>query len=367
MDFRSPTRIAEALHRAIDHGVFGYEGPSMRLRETLAARMDRLYGWKVDPEWVVATTGLVSGFHAAAAAVCRPGEGYLIQPPVYMPFNDLGAHLGLVKQEAPLEEVPLVRADGRRRLDYHINWELFESAFGSKGTRTAMFLLCDPHNPIGRAWSSPDQRRMAAIAIEKGAVVVSDEIHAELMLDGRERRPLAALGGDFEERSVTLVSPSKTFNIAGLFCGFAIIPDSGLRSAFEAAQERMTLHCSSLSLYAAEEALSGSCDEWLAALLPYLRDNRDFALDYLDRRLPELVPTEPEATHLLWIDARALGHSSPASFFLEKGRVALNGGEDFGPGGEGFVRLNFACPRSTLAEALERMARAVEKGRKTGA
>ncbi|HUX41517.1 MAG TPA: MalY/PatB family protein [Rectinemataceae bacterium] len=355
MDFRSPKPIVEALRRALDHGVFGYPGDAPSLRAAVAARMDKLYGWKVDPDWVVSTTGLVSGFNAAAAAVCKPGEGYLIQPPVYMPFNDLDAHLGLVRQEAPLEEG---RAGGAPT--YSINWDVFSAAFGSRGARSSMFLLCDPHNPVGIAWDRATQRRMAEIAVESGAVIVSDEIHAELLLDGEAHVPLASLDPAFAARSVTLVSPSKTFNIAGLFCGFAIIPNAEIRSAFAQAQARMTLHVSSLSLVAAEEALSGSCDEWLAEALAYLRANRDFALEFIGKRMPEIGAMRPDATHLMWLDCRRLGVEAPADFFLREAKVALNEGAAFGTGGAGFARLNFACPRSLLAEGLERMARALE-------
>ncbi|HUX37922.1 MAG TPA: PatB family C-S lyase [Rectinemataceae bacterium] len=355
MDFRSPPPVAAALHKAVDHGVFGYPDTPASLRGRLASRMERLYGWEVDPDWVVATTGLVSGFHAAAAALCEPGEGYLIQPPVYMPFNELGGHLGLVRQEAPL-----ATSESADSLLYSINWDIFESAFGSRGARTAMFLLCDPHNPVGLVWDEATQRRMAEAAISRGAAIVSDEIHAELLLDDIGHRPVAAADPAFAARSVTLVSPSKTFNIAGLFCGFAIMPDAGIRAAFEREEERMTLHCTSLSLVAAEEALSGSCDTWLADVRDYLRANRDFVLDFLRERMPSLRATRPAATHLLWLDCRRLGLDSPADFFLERARVGLNDGAAFGAGGKGFVRLNFASPRSLLAEALERMARAID-------
>jgi cystathionine beta-lyase len=359
MDFRAPEPILEALRSAVGHGIFGYADASPGLRQAVAARMGRLYAWDVDPAWVVAVPGLVSGFTAAAAALCSPGEGYLIQSPVYMPFNDLGEGLGLLRQDAPLELDPssdLVR--------YRIDWDAFEGAFGMGGARTAMFLLCDPHNPVGTAWGEAEQLRMAETAIGRGAVVVSDEIHAELLLDGTRHRPVAARSEGIAKGSITLVAPSKTFNIAGLFCGFAIIPDAALRSAFTGAANRMTLHCSSLSLVAAEAAYSGSCDEWLAELLVYLAGNRDFVADFIPGRLPLLRTSRPEATYLAWLDAGALqrdrGVEDPFRFFLEKARVALNDGRAFGVGGSGFLRLNFACPRSTLEEALGRMAAAID-------
>ncbi|MEI6389370.1 MAG: MalY/PatB family protein [Spirochaetota bacterium] len=359
MDFRAPAPILEALQRAVAHGIFGYADASPALRQAVAARMGRLYAWDVDPAWVVTVPGLVSGFTAAAHALCSRGEGYLVQPPVYMPFNDLGEGLGLLRQDAQLELDP---AAGPVR--YRIDWAAFEGAFGSGGARTAMFLLCDPHNPVGAAWGEAEQLRMAETAIGRGAVVVSDEIHAELLLDGTRHRPVAATSAGIAKGSITLVAPSKTFNIAGLYCGFAIIPDAALRSAFTRVADRMTLHCSSLSLVAAEAAYSGNCEQWLGELLAYLAGNRDFLSDFIRERMPLLRSSHPEATYLAWLDAGALvrerGIVDPFRFFLEKARVALNDGKTFGLGGAGFLRLNFACPRSTLKDALEKMAAAID-------
>jgi cystathionine beta-lyase len=357
MDFRAPPPVIAALSSAVEHGVFGYPAAHGPLAAAVAARMAMLYGWKVDPEWVVPVTGIVSGFYAAARALCPPARpGYVIQPPVYMPFNDLEKHLGLVRQEAPLE-----RGKGVGPLEYVINWDLFDEAFGSRGAETGMFLLCHPHNPIGRSWDETSLRRMATTAVDKGAFIVSDEIHAELLLGGARHRPLATLDPEIEKRSVTLVAPSKTFNIAGLFCGFAIIPDAATRRSYEDTIERLTLHPASLALTAAAAAYSGECDDWLAELLGYLAANRDYVEGFVARELPSLRMTRPEATYLSWIDARGLGLDSPHGFFLEKARVALNDGAAFGTGGAGFLRLNFGCPRATLEEALGRMAEAVSR------
>lgn len=354
MDFRCPPPILEALGKAVAHGIFGYEQPSIALKRSVAGRMERLHGWKVDPDWVVTVTGLVSGFYAAARTVCLPGDGYLIQPPVYMPFNDLDRHLGLVRQEAPL-----ARADRDGSIHHHINWEEFDGAFDSRGARTKMFLLCSPHNPTGELYDEGELSRMAATCLEKGAILVSDEIHAELLLGKRRHRPVASLSPDIAARSITLIAPSKTFNIAGLFCGFALIPDAGLRRAYENEVERMTLHSASLSLVAAEAAFSGECEDWLAELLAYLTANRDFVAGYIARHLPSLSTTRPDATYLAWIDVSRLGLEAPARFFLDKAKLALNDGETFGTGGKGCLRLNFGCPRSILEEALERMATAI--------
>ncbi|MEI6876211.1 MAG: aminotransferase class I/II-fold pyridoxal phosphate-dependent enzyme, partial [Spirochaetota bacterium] len=217
------------------------------------------------------------------------------------------------------------------------------------------------HNPAGIAWDEATLREMGRLALEHGATIVSDEIHAELLLGGTRHRPIASLSPETEERTITLVAPSKTFNIAGLFCGFAIIPDAGTRKAYEETVERMTLHASGPALIAADEAYSGSCDALLAELRVYLEGNRDYALDFVRREMPRLRMSKPEATYLTWIDCSGIGRGlgSPYDFFLEKAKIALNDGATFGTGGRGFLRLNLGCPRATLAEALDRMRSAV--------
>lgn len=361
MDFQAPAPILDALHAAVEHGVFGYELPSAGLRENVAARMKKLYDWDVHPDSVIAIPGLVSGFFAAGAALCQPGEGYLIQPPVYMPFNDLQKQFGIIRQENQLS----LRVQGQR-LRYEIDWSGFRAAFHSGGSRTRMFLLCSPHNPAGFVYSADDLTRMAEICSQQNTVIVSDEIHSELLLGGVRHTPIAALSPEIAENTITLVAPSKTFNIAGLFCGFAIVPSAKLRAQYRLQTERMTLHSNNLGQIAAQVAYSGACDAWLTELNAYLTANRDFALQYIEREIPGLRATRPDATYLMWLDCAELVSSgkipenfSPFQFFLQVARVALNDGPPFGSGGENFVRLNFACPRSTLAEALERMKEAL--------
>lgn len=355
MDFRAPQPILDALREAIEHGVLGYDVPGRELRETVAARMKRLYDWELSPQSIVPVTGLVSGFYAAAQTVCRPGEGYLIQPPVYMPFNDIQKHQGVIRQEAA---VTPTGEDGLLR--YQVDWEAFERAFHSGGSQTKMFLLCNPHNPTGQMYTAAELSRMAETCLKHGTVIVSDEIHSELILEERRHVPIASLSPEIEGRTITLVSPSKTFNIPGLFCGFAIIPNAELREQYKAQVERMTLHVNSLGYVAAQAAFSGACDDWLTALRAYLKANRDFVVDFVRSELPGVRVTRPEATYLAWLDFSALVESgrisgSPYEFLLKNARVALNDGAAFGTGGRNFVRLNFGTPRATLEQALERM------------
>lgn len=360
MDFAAPQPILAALQKAVEHGIFGYEMPGKTLLESVAARMNALYGWQIAPESVVAITGLVSGFYAAAQTLCRPGEGYLIQPPVYMPFNDIQKHQGVIRQEAELSY-----AAQDNILRYQIQWDSFDKAFHSGGSRTKMFLLCNPHNPTGQMYTAQELSRMAETCLKHDTVIVSDEIHSELILGEGKHVPVASLSPEIAEKTITLVAPSKTFNIAGLFCGFAIIPNKELRERYKEQVERMTLHVNGLGLIAAQAAFSGECDGWLAELLPYLRANRDFLVDFVQNELPEIRVTRPEATYLAWLDCGELVESgkingNPYTFFLKTARVALNNGATFGSGGANFVRLNFGCPRATLEQALERMKKALD-------
>jgi cysteine-S-conjugate beta-lyase len=359
MDFAVPEPITIALHAAVDHGVFGYELVNKTLRQTVATRMKKLYDWDVDEKSVIPVTGIVSGFYVAASALCAPGDGYLIQTPVYMPFNDIQKHQGVIRQE-----VQLVKEVQNGILRYALDWDVFEKAFNTGGSQTRMFLLCNPHNPTGQVYTREELAKMAEICLKNGAVIVSDEIHSELLLGGAQHTPLATLSPKVAEQTITLIAPSKTFNIAGLFCGFAIIPNPVLRERYKQEVERMTLHVASLAQVAAQAAFSGDCDAWLDELRAYLTANRDYLVNFVKRELPGIQVSVPDATYLAWLDCNELVKSgkisgSPFDFFLKEARVALNDGAAFGTGGENFVRLNFGCPRGTLAEGLERMKKAL--------
>ena len=370
MDFAAPEPVQAALRRVVDHGIFGYEFPTRELRETVATRMDKLYGWQVSPEMVVATPGVIAGFTAAAHTVCTAGQGILVQPPVYPPFLSVHRIGDLVRQDAPLR----MTAEGAI-LHYTVDFDLFERAVNSGGAHTGMFLLCNPHNPTGQAYSQDDLVRMGEICLKNDTIICSDEIHSELILGGHSNFPqgavrhipIASLSPEIADRTITLIAPSKTFNMAGLFCAFAIIPNASLLERYKKTTERMVMHVNSLGLVAAQAAFSGACDDWLAALCAYLTVNRDYLVEYVNRELEGVRITVPEATYLAWLDCNELVTSgriagTPYEFFLKQAKVALNDGKDFGFGGEGFVRLNFGCPRQTLEDALERMKAALAWG-----
>ncbi|MGD0612245.1 MAG: PatB family C-S lyase [Anaerolineales bacterium] len=360
MDFAAPQPVLAALRAKVKHGVFGYENLSKELAETTAVRMQKLYGWRVSPERIIAIPGVVAGFNAAARAFCRAGHGILIQPPVYPPFLTVHENVGLVRQLAPLKQV-----DQGNRLHYEIDWQVFEAALHSGGARTDMFLLCSPHNPTGILYAPDNLARLADLCLKGDILICSDEIHNELLLGGKRHCPIAGLRPEIAERTITLIAPSKTFNIPGLFCAFALVPNQDLFELYQKTVERMSLHVNSLGMAGAQAAFSGGCEDWLAELLQYLTANRDYLVQFVESELPGIKVTVPDATYLAWLDCNSLirdgwTNDPPAKFFLDKARVALNPGVDFGPGGEGFVRLNFGCPRSTLAKALERMKTALK-------
>ena len=351
MDFPSPRPILDALHKVLDHGVLGYELPSLALKETVAARMDHLYGWKVKPESIVPVTGIVSGFNVAARAFGSPKKGYLVQSPVYNEFHEVKNNVRI-----PQFDAPLVKSVQGNILHYEIDWD----AFKKQVKKVGVFLLCNPHNPLGIVFSRSDLSRMAEICLENDVLIVSDEIHSELLLEDNQFMPLAKLSSRVAKQTITLIAPSKTFNVPGLFCGFAVIPNKELGERYIKMVENLRLHVSSMGLHAAQVAFSGECDGWLTELRRYLKGNRDFLVDYVTETMPGVRITIPAATYLAWLDFTQLDlKSSPYEFFLNEAKVALSDGTIFGDTGKGHVRLNFGTSRRILTQALERMRKAL--------
>jgi len=351
MDFVSPAPVVEALRRQVDSGMFGYpdglsgsETELPVLRRVIVDRMMQRYNWKIRPQDVIFVPGVVVGFNLACQAVGKPGDAILIQPPVYPPINGAGG----VTQRSSIEAELVRQADG----SYGIDWDAFKAACAR---RPGLFLLCNPQNPTGRVFRPDELEKMAEICLAHGAVICSDEIHSDLVYGGSRHVPVASLHADIAAKTITLIAPSKTFNLAGLQCSVAIIQDPGLRRQYLEARRGVVAWVNLMGLIAAEAAYIHG-QEWLDQLLVYLEANRNFACDYVREEMPLIRMTKPEGTYLGWLDCRGAAiEGNPYRFFLNKARVALGDGNAFGRGGEGFVRLNFGCPRSMLAEALERM------------
>jgi len=350
MDFASPEPVVRALRERVEHGVYGYGFEEPEFAQVFVDRLQKRYGWTVSPEAVVMIAGVIPGFNVACRALTRPGDGLLMQVPVYPPILRSPGNHDLTR-----DEVPLARDHGGR---YAVDLDAFRAAIHP---RTRAFLLCNPHNPVGRVFTREELAGMARICLEHDLPIIADEIHCDLLYQGQRHIPMASLGPEIESRTITLMAPSKTFNLAGLKVSLAIIPNASLRERFLAARGDYVQAQVNVLGYAAAFAAYRDGDAWLGELLRYLEANRDYLADYVGRHLPGVTMTPPEGTYLAWLDCRGAhaAAADPFTFFLERAKVAFNDGTLFGPGGRGFVRLNFGSPRSILTEGLERMRRAL--------
>ncbi len=338
-DFLAPPPVLAAMQRRIAHGVFGYNVPPAELRDAVVQRMQQLYGWRIEPDWVAFVSGVVPGLHLAARHLMGAEQHALVPTPVY---HHLKRSLVLAKREHT--DVPLVLSKGRWVWD-----EDFLAAAARPNSR--LLYLCNPQNPGGTIFTREELLRLATYAQQHDLIICSDEIHADILLDeGKPHVPIACVSREASRRTVTLISPNKAFGFPGAGCAFAIIEDAALRQAF-CADHHATVHDPSVFGYEASLAAYRECGDWLKAQLVYLRGNRDL----VEREVAAtagLKMAHVEATYLAWIDASGLGVPDPCKYFLDRG-VALSPGAQFGA--PDFVRLNFGTQRALLEKALQRM------------
>ena len=346
MDFPSPPAVIDALRARVDHGVFGYSAEPPELREIFVARLNERYGWHVEPESLVFLPNVAVAFNLACQAVAHPGNGLLIQPPIYFPILRVPENASLKTRFNGLVRA----ASGQYEIDF--------DAFETEAKRSRVFLLCNPHNPVSRVFSEEELERMAEICLRHDVIVCSDEIHADFVFNGRRHVPIASLSPEMEERAITLFAPNKTFNIAGIPSAIAVVPNESYRRALGEARRGLLPHVSVMGYTAALAAFKYG-DPWLTKLIAYLESNRAILERFVAERVPQTRLTPIEGTYLAWLDCRGATDENPHEFLLREGRIALNDGATFGPGGEGFVRLNFACPQETLLEGLGRIAHAL--------
>ncbi|MDJ0986238.1 MAG: PatB family C-S lyase [Desulfobacterales bacterium] len=345
MDFCSPPAVIEALRQRIDHGVFGYTIAPESLKALVVEKLEADYGWTTQPEWQVWLPGLVTGFNVACRAVGQDNDDVMTAIPVYPHFLTAPQN-----SRRNLIKVPLREKDNQWSFDF----DRLEKAITPN---TRLFILCNPHNPVGRVFSRDELTTLAAICEKHDIIICSDEIHCELILDDDKNHiPTATLDAAIARRTITLMSPSKTYNLPGLGCAFAVISDKDLRKRFIKATAGIVPHVNVMGYTAAEAAYRG-CADWHTQLLDYLRGNRDTVAQAM-AAMPTLSMAPVEATYLAWIDVRNADLPTPARFF-ENAAVGLQDGIEFG--GPGFVRLNFGCQRQQLEEALARMKQAMDK------
>ena len=343
MDFRSPPAVIEALRARVEHGIYGYTVPYEEVVQETLAYLQRMHGLEARPEWLVWLPGLVPALNVACRAFGEPGDAVLTCTPVYPPF--LSAPGFSDRQRVA---VPLLEAAGR----WDIDWEGLARAVTPE---TRLFILCHPHNPVGRVWTQDELERLVDFCDEHELILCSDEIHCDLILDEVPHVPTLSLGLSAHERTITLLSPSKTYNLPGLSCAYAVIPDDGLRNAFKRAARGIITEVNAFG-YAGCAAAYRHGEPWRQELRAYLRGNRDLVYSFIGERLPKIRMAPMQATYLAWLDVRALDLDNPVKFFEDAG-VGLSNGLDFGA--PGFLRLNFGCPRDRLQEGLERMAQAL--------
>ena len=347
MDFPAPPAVLQALHERVAHGIFGYGGVTAELSEAICHRLWEYYHWAVTPDQLLFLPGLVSGLNISCRAVCPPGAGVLVQTPIYPPFLSAPVNQGL---HLNIAELFVTRS--KQWLHYSIDYNAFEAAIQS---HTRLFMLCNPHNPVGRCYTREELINLAEICTRNDLIICADEIHCDLLLENSSHLPIASLSPEIAKRCITLMAPSKTFNIAGLYCGFAIIQNPSLRKQYQLAAQGIVPEVNLLGFTAALAAYKNG-ETWHKELMVYLNGNRNVFTDYVQEHLPMLRTTIPEGTFLAWLDCSATGIiGNQHEFFLNHAKVALNDGQRFGQGGNDFVRLNFGCSRSTLTQALMQM------------
>lgn len=350
MDFPAPPEVLDALHKKIDEGALGYPIAPDSLIKSITDWQDVRHGWKIGKEAVTWAPGVVAGLAFSIMAYTKPGDGVIIQTPVYPPFYATISESGrrIVKN-------PLKRANGR----YVMDLEGLEKLV-TPTCRT--LILCSPHNPVARVWTKEELEALAELAVRKDMLIISDEIHQDLVYSDAKHISIAALSDEMSSRTVTFVAPSKTFNIAGMNSSVALIPDEKLRSKYVSVMNR--LHLSSLSILGltAMETAYGKCAGWLDELMVYLEENRNFTEKFVRERMPKAKMDHPEGTYIFWIDFRGYGFDSEKlmDLLVNEAGVALNNGRNFGAEGDGFARINIGTNRKMLKEALEKIAGALE-------
>ena len=351
MDFPVAQEIQQAILERAAHPAFGYTAIPDTSYEAVSDWLSRRHSWTVSREWVLFCPGVVPSIALSINAFTLPGDKIIVQAPVYPPFfnviSDCGRQVVVNK---------LIYEDGRYRID-------FDDLKNKIDRNTSMLLLCSPHNPVGRLWSSEELLELGRICIERNVIILSDEIHHDLAFPGLKHFPIASLSNALSENTVTLLAPSKTFNLAGLHTSITVISNELLRRRFYSVLNSLSLRSINIFGLAATETAYSSGDEWVDQMMNYVAGNFEFLNHYLSTKIPEVVAIRPESTYLVWLDCSGLSvdYSKIGEFMVKKARLALNDGASFGPGGENFQRMNIACPRVRLQEAFNRLEKAVSE------
>ena len=349
MDFRTAQPIIDACVSKAEEGIWGYTSRPDSYFQAVQQWEQRRKGWTPDISLMSWSLGVVPSLSSIVRLFSGDGDKILIQTPVYSEFYDVAEAWG-----REVVENPLVETDGKWSIDF--------DDFAEKVKQCRIFLLCNPQNPVGRVWEPEELRKMAELCVENGTLLVSDEIHSDLIFHGKRHTPTASLSPEIAANTITCVSATKTFNLAGLQASTTIFPNRDMKRAFEEFWGRMDIRRNNAFSCVAMEAAYREGEEWLDQLLPYISGNFDYICDFCAKNIPQIKPNRPDATYLMWLDCRALGMTNEElrDFFIHKAKLGLNEGYTFGHSLAGFMRLNAACPRSTLEKAMRQLKAAVD-------
>lgn len=349
MDLPIAEPIRKALVNRAEHAIFGYTLTDEKLNQTVQNWLHARHNWDIKKEWIVYSPGVIPTLHMAILNVTNPGDSVLIQTPVYPPFYDI-----VKSHDRNLVTNPLQYQNG----SYHIDFDDLETKF-KQGVKA--FILCNPHNPVGRVWTKAELEKMAALCLQYDVTILSDEIHADLIFDGKKHIPFGTLSNEINNRTITCMSPTKTFNLAGLNVSYAIVPDKDVRVAMQKEFRKYGMTMLNAMGITALEAAYTNGEDWLEDLLALLEKNRDLLVDAFQDR-SEITAIRAEGTYLIWLDCRKMGLSHPAlkTFMQEEAKVGLNDGASFGIEGEGFMRMNIASPTSYVQEGINKILTALD-------
>jgi cysteine-S-conjugate beta-lyase len=349
MDFKTPDFVTSALRQRVDHEIFGYSYRPAEYYLSVINWFEKRHNWKIQKEWMVFTPGIVPALNFCTLAFTQPGDKIIVQPPVYFPFFSAVESHGRILVYNQLKQ----EKDG---------WVMdFESLSASIDPKTRMIIISNPHNPVGRVWTSEELNKLADICLKNNILILSDEIHCDLVLPGFIHTPFAALSEKIAENTITCIAPSKTFNLAGLATSNVIISNTVMKKTFIRYLENLHIGSGNIFGTAASVAAYTHGHEWLDALLEYIDHNVAFVEDYCLKMIPEIIPVRPEATYMIWLDCRKLGMNGKElhNFFVHRAGIGMNEGSTFGPGGEGFMRMNLGTTHQTVIKAMEQIEKAV--------
>ena len=349
MDFNTPDFIVESLQKRLEHHIYGYSFRSSEYFQSMISWIKTRHNWTVEKEWISFSPGIVPALNFCTLAFTQPGDSIIVQPPVYFPFFSAAESHG-----RNLIYNRLTESEGKWDMDYN-------SLIAGIDSKTKMIIISNPHNPVGRVWTPEELNNLADICLKNNILIISDEIHCDLVLPGFTHTPMASLSEKIAENTVTLIAPSKTFNLAGLSTSSVIIKNPVLRKSFNRIVDNLHVGNGNIFGNTASIAAYANGHKWLDALLDYIDNNIEFVKDYCGKMIPEIIPVQPEATYMIWLDCRRFGMSGKdlQNFFVHKAGVGMNEGSTFGPGGEGFMRMNLGTTHQTVMKAMEQIERAV--------